>query len=429
MVVVLALIVLAAALPSPQTADVLSVIPDKASMLQGDYANGYPYPHPDGPHDPANFFPFDHSCKDHCSGHGECIHGVCECELDFKGTGCETAVCANDCSGRGICTEGVCDCRKGWASPDCNTSTCPNMCSGNGRCFEGDCFCQPEWNGDDCSQPKFGIPGITRPPDAGYPVNTRLNDSCVVFRLAPVLVPRVGPELTKAVIIAQVNQTCVQLKETARGVKLTTLEVLERYPATQNITVKAGDHLICGIPDGCSEVTVLAYYGNDGPIEFVNGVSKPAPSPEPPLPNEVDVSFCGAEECSSHGVCLNVTLPVSGQTQFECKCHSPWIPPSCCVMDRLDTSAPQVDPLSATMGELPFNHVPCSQSDACFACDQTLDTQGTWIKLNESQCGWDGSTSRCNLLHDTLKIPLRHFTCRSSTMPEQLKPDVSVASQ
>ena len=55
---------------------------------------------------------------------------------------------------------------------------------------------------------------------------------------------------------------------------LTTLQVLEMFPESQNLTVGAGDHLVCGIPEGCSDVTVLVYYGSELPIEFVNGVSK-----------------------------------------------------------------------------------------------------------------------------------------------------------
>jgi len=394
-----------------------------------DYAKGDPYPYTgelNNEGHATNYFPFDRSCPGFCSGHGECIDHMCECELGFSGLGCETATCPNNCTGKGICTEGECECRKGYTGRDCSIETCPSMCSGKGRCFEGECFCDLDWNGTDCSNPRWGIPGMSRPPKAGLPDSFRFNSSCMVFRVPPMLVETEGPALTNASVLIKNNQTCAKNALIAGGfATVTSLEVSDEYPPERNITIRSGDTMVCGVFQGCDDIKLESVYG-DRRLAFINGIGVPAPLPPAPLPNQVHISYCADRyNCSGRGVCVNVTLPVSRQYQYECHCNLPWIPPNCRVLDHLDTSAPNEDPMwKLNPGQLPFNQVPCTHDDNCFACDEVLTSMGEWAKVGESPCTWDSVTSRCRHNDDgyTAGTWLSRQTCRSSRIPEQLLP-------
>ena len=61
-----------------------------------------------------------------CSGRGSCDMGtgVCNCDDDVKGPGCEVAACPDNCGsaeGRGKCNkeEKVCECVGEWRGEDC----------------------------------------------------------------------------------------------------------------------------------------------------------------------------------------------------------------------------------------------------------------------------------------------------------------------
>lgn len=99
-----------------------------------------------------------------CSGKGQCVCGVCECEkrqnqeelISGKYCECDNFSCERDrgllCGGpeRGTCECNHCVCQPGWIGTDCSclntTSTCmpPNggdICSGHGECVCGECKC------------------------------------------------------------------------------------------------------------------------------------------------------------------------------------------------------------------------------------------------------------------------------------------------
>ncbi len=48
------------------------------------------------------------ACKDDCNKRGECVNGVCFCEIGlYTGAACEVPVCPNQCSSHGVCKKGV----------------------------------------------------------------------------------------------------------------------------------------------------------------------------------------------------------------------------------------------------------------------------------------------------------------------------------
>ena len=108
-----------------------------------------------------------------CGQHGECLRGLCFCEVDWFGVDCAKRRCEADvpsdaddptaaaggaaeptCHGHGACVEGSCECDDGWLAPDCGSRRCPNDCSGwRGYCVapHGVCSCKPGYSGADCS--------------------------------------------------------------------------------------------------------------------------------------------------------------------------------------------------------------------------------------------------------------------------------------
>lgn len=95
-----------------------------------------------------------HSCKNDCSGKGECMDGKCNCTKWYSGDDCSTFSCPNDCSGSdvGVCVEGgKCKCLNGHTGADCSTPPpCPNDCNGVGTCTEGKCTCPDLYSGEAC---------------------------------------------------------------------------------------------------------------------------------------------------------------------------------------------------------------------------------------------------------------------------------------
>ncbi|EGT52268.1 hypothetical protein CAEBREN_21863 [Caenorhabditis brenneri] len=92
---------------------------------------------------------------------GDCLEGgVCQCWKGWRGTNCTEKKCAIGCEDHGKCSsDGTCKCSAGWNGDNCYIDGCPNQCSGKGECVmdrrssEWSCRCQAGSTGIDCSIP------------------------------------------------------------------------------------------------------------------------------------------------------------------------------------------------------------------------------------------------------------------------------------
>jgi hypothetical protein len=116
-----------------------------------------------------------------CGGNGDCeidnvdnTKTVCECNVGYGGTNCESIKCKNDCSGNGECENkgqalgGVCKCKGDFGGADCKGKACPKNVRGwecsnspnstipnkRGKCQRdnGTCVCAPGLKGDSCDK-------------------------------------------------------------------------------------------------------------------------------------------------------------------------------------------------------------------------------------------------------------------------------------
>jgi len=101
-----------------------------------------------------------------CFGHGDCLNGMCTCDLGYTGDLCNevTEACPQNCSGHGTCQGGKCFCRGQWSGAACNQEifNCPfalHNCTGHGLCQPSGadsnapwtCSCDEGFCGDACS--------------------------------------------------------------------------------------------------------------------------------------------------------------------------------------------------------------------------------------------------------------------------------------
>lgn len=81
--------------------------------------------------------------------------------ISYKVNACPSISSSLECSGHGICKEGICTCDGDFLGPGCNIPRCPNNCSyniGQGQCERNEktsfCLCVQGFAGSDCSQRK-----------------------------------------------------------------------------------------------------------------------------------------------------------------------------------------------------------------------------------------------------------------------------------
>ncbi|XP_013392587.1 N-acetylglucosamine-1-phosphodiester alpha-N-acetylglucosaminidase [Lingula anatina] len=100
-----------------------------------------------------------------CSGHGNCVGGICICDEYWMGPSCDLLMCGvHNCSRQGVCTESGCDCHKGWLGEQCNEPCTEHRygyqcseqcrCQNNATCspVDGSCVCKPGYTGLLCTE-------------------------------------------------------------------------------------------------------------------------------------------------------------------------------------------------------------------------------------------------------------------------------------
>ncbi|XP_005095656.1 N-acetylglucosamine-1-phosphodiester alpha-N-acetylglucosaminidase isoform X2 [Aplysia californica] len=120
-----------------------------------------------------------------CSGHGECVLGLCRCDGLWTGDACDQLLCPADCSGHGTCTPDGCVCLPGWQGGNCSipctegtyglNCSLPCICENGASCDKsnGTCHCPPGFSGKYCqSACPFGFYGV------GCSQVCRCNSSC-----------------------------------------------------------------------------------------------------------------------------------------------------------------------------------------------------------------------------------------------------------
>ncbi|KAJ3432596.1 ras gtpase-activating protein [Anaeramoeba flamelloides] len=110
----------------------------------------------------------DYCDNNDCSGHGDCIDGVCECNLPYYGANCQSDECNGTfqgCSGNGVVNaQCVCNCDTGYSGSMCENNWCDDVtCSGKGSCNRdtGACSCDAGWEGETCNTKSESTDGLS----------------------------------------------------------------------------------------------------------------------------------------------------------------------------------------------------------------------------------------------------------------------------
>lgn len=92
-----------------------------------------------------------------CSGHGQLDQlGNCICEPNWTGSDCSNQKCSLDCGPNGSCENNVCICKAGFSGSQCQDKQCSVHCNLHGQCLNnGTCLCQKGFNGKHCTLGKL----------------------------------------------------------------------------------------------------------------------------------------------------------------------------------------------------------------------------------------------------------------------------------
>ncbi|XP_014671771.1 PREDICTED: N-acetylglucosamine-1-phosphodiester alpha-N-acetylglucosaminidase-like [Priapulus caudatus] len=98
-----------------------------------------------------------------CSGHGDCVRGICQCVGQWRPPFCDILLCDfNNCSQHGVCAPGGCVCDAGWIGEFCDTACplgtygvrCAHACKCQHATYchprDGSCICKPGYQGLSC---------------------------------------------------------------------------------------------------------------------------------------------------------------------------------------------------------------------------------------------------------------------------------------
>eukprot|EP00066_Takifugu_rubripes_P027902 XP_011617168.1 PREDICTED: N-acetylglucosamine-1-phosphodiester alpha-N-acetylglucosaminidase [Takifugu rubripes] len=102
---------------------------------------------------------------ENCSGHGDCVDGLCRCHQGWQGAACASLRCQPPhCGPHGVCSASGCVCDAGWRGDNCSQECLVGfygdgcrqscVCVNGGSCdaVHGRCDCPPGFYGDACEQ-------------------------------------------------------------------------------------------------------------------------------------------------------------------------------------------------------------------------------------------------------------------------------------
>ena len=117
-------------------------------------------------------------CINFCSNHGTCINGICICDEHYDYIDCSALIeakviniavsedptpipppkpipsyqCMNNCNYNGECIKGICVCDLNHTGIDCSIKKCNIKCLNGGQCHDDKCICRTGFAGPHCEE-------------------------------------------------------------------------------------------------------------------------------------------------------------------------------------------------------------------------------------------------------------------------------------